>query len=189
MAKPTTASPSYQEASTSLLSLSIRGQTGWKPWSQKTNQTDHMGHSLVLTQWNYKMLCRATQDRWVMVESSDKMWPTGEGNGKPLRYSCHKNPMNSRKRQKDMKLKDELPGSVSAQYATGEEHRIDGMKRLRRWRRNRTERPLSPPQIHQNNIWTLSKFHRTTSECWQRSSGTQKSSPLSSKVGRTKYKR
>jgi len=87
-----------------------------------------------------------------MVESSDKMWPTGEGNGKPLQYSCHKNPMNSRKRQKDMKLKDELPGSVSAQYATGEEQRIDGMKRLRRWQRNRMERPLSPPQIHRKNI-------------------------------------
>ena len=50
-----------------------------------------------------------------------------------------------------------------------------------RWRRNRMERPLSPPQIHQKNIWMLSKFHKTTSECWQRTSGTQKSSPLSSK--------
>ena len=43
-----------------------------------------------------------------------------------------------------------------------------------RWRRNRMERPLSPPQIHQKNIWMLSKFHKTTSECWQRTSGTQK---------------
>ena len=50
-----------------------------------------------------------------------------------------------------------------------------------RWWRNRTGRPLSPPQIHQKNIWLLSKFHTTTSECWQRTSGTQKSSPLSSK--------
>ena len=58
-----------------------------------------------------------------------------------------------------------------------------------RWWRNRMERPLSPPQIHQKNIWTLSKFHKTTSECWQRTSGTQKGSPLSSKGGRTKYKR
>ena len=41
------------------------------------------------------MTCRATQDRWVMVESSDKMWSTGEGNGKPLQYSCLENPMNS----------------------------------------------------------------------------------------------
>ena len=52
------------------------------------------------------MLCRATQDRWVMVENSDKMWSTEEGNGKPLQYSCLENPMNSMKRQKYMTLKD-----------------------------------------------------------------------------------
>ena len=69
------------------------------------------------------MLCRATQDRWAMVESSDKMWSTGEGNGKPFQHSCPENPMNSMKRQKDRTLKDELPRSVGAQYATGEEPR------------------------------------------------------------------
>ena len=58
-----------------------------------------------------------------MLESSDKMWSTGEGNGKPLQYSCLENPMNSMKRQKDMTLKDELPRSVGVQYATGEERR------------------------------------------------------------------
>ena len=58
-----------------------------------------------------------------------------------------------------------------------------------RWLRNRTGRPVSPPQIHQKNIWTLSKFHETTSECQKRTSGTQKNSTLSSKVGRKKYKR
>ena len=58
-----------------------------------------------------------------MVESSDKMWSTGEGNDKPLQYSCLENTMNSMKRQKDMILKDELPRSVGAQYATGEELR------------------------------------------------------------------
>ena len=63
------------------------------------------------------MLCRATQERWVMVESSDKMWSTGEGNGKPLQYFCLENPMKA----KDMTLKDEIPRSVGAQYATGEE--------------------------------------------------------------------
>ena len=57
-----------------------------------------------------------------------------------------------------------------------------------RWRRNRTGRPLSPPQIHQKIIWMLSNFHKTTSECWQRTPGTQKGSPFSSKGGRTKYK-
>ena len=58
-----------------------------------------------------------------MVESTDKMRSTGEGNGNPLLYPCLENPMNSMKRQKDMILKDELPRSVSAQYATGEELR------------------------------------------------------------------
>ena len=58
-----------------------------------------------------------------------------------------------------------------------------------RWRRNRMRRTLSPSQIHQKNISTLSKFHKTASECWQRTSGTQKSRSLSSKTGRKKYKR
>ena len=64
------------------------------------------------------MLCGATQDGWVMMERSDRMWCTGEGNGKPLQYSCLDNPMNSMKRQKDRTLKDELPRLVGAQYAT-----------------------------------------------------------------------
>ena len=55
-----------------------------------------------------------------MVESSDKMRSTGDGNGKQLQYSCLENPVNNMKRQKDMILKDELPRSVDAQYATGE---------------------------------------------------------------------
>ena len=55
--------------------------------------------------------------------NTDRMWPTGKGNGKPLQYSCLENPMNSIKRQKDMTLKDELPRSVGAQYDTGEEWR------------------------------------------------------------------
>ena len=59
------------------------------------------------------------QDRRVMMESSGKIWSTGEGNGKPLQYSCLENPMNSMKRQKDRTLKDELPRLVGAQYATG----------------------------------------------------------------------
>ena len=58
-----------------------------------------------------------------MVERSDRMWSTGEGNGKPLQYSCLENPMNNMKRQKDRTLKDELPRSVVAQYATGDQWR------------------------------------------------------------------
>ena len=69
------------------------------------------------------MLCGATEDGQVMVERSDRMWSTGEGNGKPLQYSCLENPMNSLKRQKDRTLKDELPRSVDAQYATGDKRR------------------------------------------------------------------
>ena len=74
------------------------------------------------------MPCRATQDRWVMVESSDKTWSTGEGNGKSLQYSCLENPMNSMKRQKDRALRDELPRSLGAQYATGGQWRNNSRK-------------------------------------------------------------
>ena len=63
----------------------------------------------------------ATQDGLVMVERSDRMWSTGEGNGKLLQYSCLENPINSIKRQNDRILKEELPRSVSAQYATGDQ--------------------------------------------------------------------
>ena len=71
----------------------------------------------------------ATQDEQVMVERSDRMWSTGEGNGKPLQYSCLENPMNSMKRQKYRTLKDELPKSVGAQYATGDQWRINSRKK------------------------------------------------------------
>ena len=74
------------------------------------------------------MLSRATQDEQVIMESSDKMWSTGEGNGKPLQYSCLDNPMNSMKRQKDRTLKDQLPRSVGAQYATGDQWRNNPRK-------------------------------------------------------------
>ena len=74
------------------------------------------------------MPCRATQDGQVMVKSSDKMWSTGERNGKPLQYSCLENPMNSMKRQKDGTLKDELPRSVGAQYASGDQWRNNSRK-------------------------------------------------------------
>ena len=63
-----------------------------------------------------------------MVESSDKMWSTGEGNDKILQYSCLENPMNSMKRQKDKTLTDELPRSVGAQYATGDQWRNNSIK-------------------------------------------------------------
>ena len=62
------------------------------------------------------------------MERSDRMWSTGEGNGKPLQYSCLENPMNSMKRQNDRMLKEELPGSAGAQYATGDQWRNNSKK-------------------------------------------------------------
>ena len=70
----------------------------------------------------------ATQDRQVMVERSDRMWSTGEGNGKTLQYSCLENPMNRMKRQNDRILKEELPRLVGAQYATGDHWRNNSRK-------------------------------------------------------------
>ena len=63
-----------------------------------------------------------------MVERSDRMWSTGEGNGKPLQYSCLENPMNSTKRQNDRLMREELPRPVSAQYATGHHWRNNSRK-------------------------------------------------------------
>ena len=74
------------------------------------------------------MPCGAIQDGLVMVEKSDTMWSTGEENGKSLQYSCLENPMNSRKRQNDRLLKEELPRSVGAQYATGDQWRNNSKK-------------------------------------------------------------
>ena len=84
------------------------------------------------------MLHGATQDRRVTVERSDRMWPTGEGNGKPLQYSCLENPMNSMKRQNDRILKEELPRSVGAQYATGDQ-----------WRNNSRANEVMEPKQNQ----------------------------------------
>ena len=84
---------------------------------------------------------RATQEGWVMVESSGKTWPTGEENGKPLQYSCLGNPMNSMKRQKDRTLKDELSRSVGAQYATGDQ-----------WRNNSRKNEETEPKQNQNPV-------------------------------------
>jgi len=68
---------------------------------------------------------RVTQDMWVMVENSDKMWSTADGNGKPLQYCCLKKTM---KRQKDVIPEDEPLRSVRVQYATGEEQRNSSRK-------------------------------------------------------------
>ena len=92
-----------------------------KPYSQKTSQSNHIRTTALYNSMKPSHACGATQDRQGMVERSDRMWSTGEGNGKPLRYSCLENPMNSMKRQNDRILKEELPRSVGVQYATGDQ--------------------------------------------------------------------
>ena len=74
------------------------------------------------------MPCGATQDSWVTVERSDRMWSIEEGNGKPLQYFCLENPMNSMRRQNDRILKEELPRVVGAQYVTGDQWRNNSRK-------------------------------------------------------------
>ena len=99
-----------------------------KPYSQKTSQSNHTRTTALSNSMKPSHACEATQDRWVMVERSDRMWSTGEGNGKPLQYSCFENPMNGMKRQNDRILKEQLPRSVGAQYATGDQWRNNSRK-------------------------------------------------------------
>ena len=83
-----------------------------KPYSQKTSQSNHTRTTALSNPMKLSHACGATQDGRVMVERSDRLWSTREGNGKPLQYSCLENPMNSMKRQNDRLLKGELPRSV-----------------------------------------------------------------------------
>ena len=94
-----------------------------KPYSQKTSQSNHNRITALSNSMKPSHAHRATQDGRVMVERSDRAWSTGEGNGKPLQYSCLENPMNSIKRQNDRIPKEELPRSLGAQYATGDQWR------------------------------------------------------------------
>ena len=99
-----------------------------KPYSQKTSQSNHTRTTALFNSMKPSHACGATQDGRVMVERSDRMWSTGEGNGKPLQYSCLEIPMNSMKRQNNRILKVELPRSVNAQYATGDQWRNNSRK-------------------------------------------------------------
>ena len=99
-----------------------------KPYSQKTSQSNHTRTTALSNSMKPSHAHGATQDGQVMVERSDRMWSIGEGNGKPLQYSCLENPMNSMKRQNDRILKEELPRSVDAQYATGDQTRNNSRK-------------------------------------------------------------
>ena len=131
---------SHQEAIT-LLSLSSEG---------RQNENHNHRKQIKLIIWTTAlsnsmkvgaMPCRATQERWVMVEISDKTWSTGEENGKPLQYSCLENPMNSTKRQKDRTLKDELPRSIGAHMLLEISGEITP-ERMKRWNQSENNAQL-----------------------------------------------
>ena len=97
-------------------------------YSQKTSQSNHTMTTALSNSMKLSHVHGATQDGRVMVEKSDRMWSTGEGNDKPLQYSCLENPMNNMKRQNDRILKEKLRRSVGAQYATGDQWRNNSRK-------------------------------------------------------------
>ena len=99
-----------------------------KPYTQKTSQSNHTRTTALSNSMKLSHARGATQDGWVMVVRSDRMWSTGGGNGKLLQYSCLENPKNSMKREKDRTLKEKLPRSVGAQYATGDQWRNNSRK-------------------------------------------------------------
>ena len=99
-----------------------------KPYSQKTSQSNHTRTTALSNSLELSHARGATQDGQVMVERSDRMWSTGEGNGKPLQYSCLENRINSVKRQNGRILKEVLTRSVGAQYATGGQWRNNSRK-------------------------------------------------------------
>ena len=95
-----------------------------KPYSQKTSQSNHSRTTVLSNSMKLSHACGATQDGRVMVERFDRMWSTGDRNGKPLQYSCLENPMNSMKKQNGRTLKIELSKKIGAQYATGDQWKI-----------------------------------------------------------------
>ena len=111
-----------------------------KPYSQKTSQSNHTRTTALSNSMKLSHAYGATKDRWVMVERSDRMWSTGDG--KPLQYSCLENPMNSMKRQNDRIPKEELPRSLGAQYATGDQ-----------WRNNSRKNEGMEPSKNNTQLW------------------------------------
>ena len=113
-----------------------------KPYSQKTSQSNHTRTTALSNSMKLSHAHGVTQDRQVMVERSDTVWSTGEGNGKPLQYSCLENPINSMKRQNDRIPKEELPRSLGAQYATGDQ-----------WRNNSRKNEDMEPNNNNTQLW------------------------------------
>ena len=95
---------------------------------EKNSQSYHTRTTALSNSMKPSRARGATQDGSVIVERSHRMWSTGEGNGKPLQYSCLENPMNIMKRQNDRILKEELPRSLGAQYSTGDQWRNNSRK-------------------------------------------------------------
>ena len=102
-----------------------------KPYSQKTSQSNHTRTTALSNSMKLSHAQGQPKTGGVMVERSDKMWSTGEGNVKPLQYSCLENPMNSMKRQNGRILKVVRPRSVGAQYATEGQWRNNSRKNER----------------------------------------------------------
>ena len=113
-----------------------------KPYSQKTSQCNHTRAIPLSNSLKLSHALGATQDRGVMVERSDRMWSTGEGNCKTLQYSFLENPMNSMKRRNGRILKEELPRSVGAQYAMGDQ-----------WRNNSRKNEGMEPKQNNTQLW------------------------------------
>ena len=110
-----------------------------KSYSQKTSQSNHTRTTALSNSMKQSHACGVTQDGRVMVERSDRMWSNGEGNGKPLQYSCLENSM---KRQNDRIPKEELPRSLGAQYATGDQ-----------WRSNSRKNEGMEPKKNNTQLW------------------------------------
>ena len=112
-----------------------------KPYSQKISQSNNTRTTALSNSMKPSHACGATQDGRVMLERSHRMWSTGGGNGKPLQYSCLENPMNSMKRQNDRIAKEELPRSLGAQYATGDQWR-NNSRNMKGWSQSKNNTQL-----------------------------------------------
>ena len=113
-----------------------------KSYSQKASQSNHTRTIAFSNSMKLSHAGGATQDGRVMVERSDRIWSTEEGNGKPLQYSCLENPMNSMKRQNDRIPKEELRRSLGAQYVTGDQ-----------WRNNSRKNEGMKPKQNNPHLW------------------------------------
>ena len=132
----------------------------------------------------WAVLCKTTQDRMVIVKSSDKMWSTGEKNGNPLQYSCCKNPVKSMKRQKDTTLEDEPSRLEGIQYATEKEQMAitNSSRRMKQMSWSRNDRDITlltkvhtvkSTVMYRCDSWTIKKAEHQRTEafkfwCWRR---------------------